>query len=90
MASAMVAAGGCHTTGCDPVWGRWLNRVRVPVVSLRSTTGYTLSSLRDGWGDARKDGCVPGHGLRGVRARGRTDSVGREVIAKQMLLQAEE
>jgi len=59
--------------GCDPVRGRWLNRARVPVVSLRSTTGDILASLRDGMGLADGDGLFPdvGDGLErgnGVRS----------------------
>ena len=52
-----VARGGI---GCDPVRGRWLHGIRVPVVSLRSTTGYRLSSLRDEWTMRPGTGAVPG------------------------------
>ena len=61
VAVAMIA-------GCDPVRGRGLHGIRVPVVSLCSTTGYRRS-LDGGCGrgrprsrrwDAPEDGRAPG------------------------------
>lgn len=51
-APVMVAPGGRHAVGCEPVLGPWLHRIRGPVASLRPNSGYTLASLQDGWWDA--------------------------------------